>query len=354
MASEKIILDIKGEEADSHKVPASILVSMLKNLEDLFYLMANEDQGIEFDCRLRISAETRKNYKFLCSIPQTGSYSLPVEIESPDIEEELFSSPETTVVKFKNLLMDGNFEYYNRYFKTPKTRLKALTLAQSALPPIDSNYYVDILMGTRMGNSRKLQGNLKILEKDTQSSFDNIPNFSILCGYLQKIDFKSSSFELSYPPTKRTFKCYYRRDEIIDKILEFAAEDKDNLLQVSGDLTIGENEEPRELSNISNVCLIDVSPIVISEFEKDNKRFKFNKQIQLLPHIDDTKQLYQLEYPDLGLDISVFTRSELEDEIKEQISLLWYEYAEEDDKNLTNDAISLKNKILSMMEVEDL
>ena len=136
--------------------------------------------------------------------------------------------------------------------------------------------------------------------------------------------------------------------------MDFVTRDKDNLIQVSGDLTIGENEEPKELSNISNVCLIDESPIIISEFEKDNKRFKFHKQIQLLPHIDDTKQLYQLEYLDLGLDIVVFTRSELEDEIKEQISLLWYEYAEEDNKNLTNDAISLKNKLHSIMKVEDL
>jgi len=139
MSSAKIILDIKGGEAESHKLPASILISMLKNLEDLFYLIANEDQGIQFDSRLRISTETRKNYKFLCTIPQTGSYALPIEIESPNIDAELFSTPESTVKKFKNLFIDGNIKYYNKYFKTPKTRWKALNLAQSALPPIDSN-----------------------------------------------------------------------------------------------------------------------------------------------------------------------------------------------------------------------
>lgn len=356
MASEKITLDIKGGEADSHKVPVSLLVSMLTNLEDLFYLMANADEGISYDSRLRVTEETKQKYKFLCETPRTGSYSLPIEVESPERTVDLFTnSSESTALKFKNLISrKSSIDEYKKYFRTSKSRLKALNLTQAAFPPSDSKYYVDIISSNSTQNSRTIQKEVETLSEETQSELNDTPNFSILSGYLQKIDLKSNSIELLYPPTKRTFKCYYKTDEIADAVLKLAAEDKDRLLQISGDLTVNENDEPKELSNISSVNFMDESPVEISEFNKSNKRFYFKQPIRLVPHLDESKQLYLLEYPKLGLDISVFTRAELKDEIEEQLVFLWEEYAQESDDKLTTLAVELKNNINLLMDVEEL
>ena len=357
MPSERIVFDISGGESDSHKVPVSILIAMLSNLESLFYLMANEDEGFSYSSRLKISEDTRKKYKFLCETPKEGSYSLPIEVESPPKTGELFYENEPTVVKFKNLLTKNSSVnvLYNKYFRTHESRLKATTLTRAAFPREDSPYNVRIFSGSgEYRDSRLIQNDVEILIKEIQYNLNNVPNFSIVSGYLRKIDLAGNLIELSYPPTHRTFKCYYQSDEIEESILRLAAEDKDRLLQISGDLILDKNDEPKKLSNISSVNSMDETPIEISYFERENKRFSFREPVRFVPHLDESKQLYILEYPKLGVDISVYTREDLKEEIEDQIVFLWEEYAKEDDDKLTVSAIELKRNINSFLTVEEL
>lgn len=354
MASEKITLHI-NDEHDSHKVPASLLVSMLTNLEDLFYLMAKEDEGESFDSRLRVSEEIKRKYKFFCEVPQVGSYSLPLDLESPEKENNLFAEEESTATRFGKLLTgkDTN-KTYNKYFKTATARAKAFALTQAAFPQKDCAYYVDIISSTGTQDSRVIQNEIENIASKSQIAFDNASNFSVVSGYLQKINLKSNSIELSYPPTRRTFKCHYKTDEIAETILKLAAEDKDRLLQVCGDLILNDKDEPKELSNLTSVAFVDESPIEISNFRRGNKRYSFNAPIEFKPCLDNSKQLYLLEYPQLGIDVAVYTRAELKSEIEEQIVFLWEEYANEEDEKLTSSALELKRNIKSILTVKDL
>lgn len=356
MASEKITLHINNSSEDSHRVPVSLLISMLTNLEDLFYLMAKEDEGIPFDSRLRVSEEIKRKYKFYCEVPQLGSYSFPVELESPEKENDLLEKPESTAAKFEKLLTSKvSPEAFRRYFRTQPSRAKALALTQAAFPQPNSNYYVDVFAASgERKDSRILQNEVEILVKEAQAELDNVPNFSVVNGYLQKIDLKSNSIELSYPPTKRTFKCHYKTDEMAETILKLAAEDKDKLLQVCGDLILNDKDEPKKLSDLASIAFIDESPIEIAAFQRDNKRYSFKEPILFKPCLDDSKQLYLLEYPQLGIDIAVYTRAELKSEIEEQIVFLWEEYANEDDEKLTASALELKRNIKSVLTVEEL
>lgn len=99
---------------------------------------------------------------------------------------------------------------------------------------------------------------------------------------------------------------------------------------------------------------IDESSIEITSFERDNKHYSFKEPIQFKPCLDDSKQLYLLKYPKLGIDIAACTRTELKTEIEEQIVFLWEEYAKEDDENLTYPALKLKHSIKSILTVEEL
>ena len=356
MASEKIILHINNCELDSHKVPASLLVSMLTNLEDLFYLMAKEDEGVSFDSRLRVSDEMKRKYKFFCEVPQVGSYSLPIDVESPERENNLFEQKEPTATRFGRLLTEKNSnETYKHYFQTRASQAKAFALTQAAFPQKDCGYYVDIVSSSGASrDSRTIQSEIETITQKSQNEFDDVSNFSVVNGYLQKIDLKSNSIELSYPPTRRTFKCHYKTDEMAETILKLAAEDKDKLLQVCGNLILNDKDEPKMLSDLASIAFIDESPIEITSFERNNKRYSFKEPIQFKPCLDDSKQLYLLEYPELGIDIAVYTRAELKTEIEEQIVFLWEEYAEEDDEKLTSSALELKRSIKSILTVEDL
>ena len=356
MASEKITLHITSSEPDSHKVPASLLVSMLTNLEYLFYLMAKEDEGGSFDTRLRVSDEIKRKYRFLCEVPQSGSYSLPIDVESPETECDLLEKNEPTATKFRKLLTTkASRDTYRQYFRTPAAQEKAIALTQAALPQLDSEYSIDIFssLGTS-ANSREIQSEINILICETQYKLDDVPNFSFVNGYLQKIDLKSCFIELLYPQTKRTFKCFYKTDEMAEAILKLVADDKDRLLQVCGDLILNDNDEPKKLSGLRNISFIDESPIEISFFEKGNKRYSFRKPVLFSPHLDVSMQLYIVEYPELGIYVSVYTRAELKSEIESQIAFAWEEYAKEPDENLTTSAIELKQHINALLTVKDL
>lgn len=356
MASEKITLHINNCELDSHKVPASILISMLTNLEDLFYLMAKEDEGVPFDSRLRVSEEMKRKYKFFCEVPQVGSYSLPIDVESPEKETNLFGQEESTAMRFGKLLTtEDSDKMYSQYFRTTASRTKAFALTQAAFPQRNSCYYVNVYSSSGISrDSRSIQAEIENLTQKSRIVFDNVSNFSVVNGYLQKIDLKSNSIELSYPPTRRTFKCYYKTDEMAEAILKLAAEDKDKLLQVCGNLILNNKDEPKILSDLVSITFIDESPIEIVSFERDSKRYSFKEPIQFKPCLDDSKQLYLLEYPQLGIDIAVYTRAELKSEIEEQIVFLWEEYAKEADEKLTSSALELKRSIKSILTVEEL
>lgn len=353
MTSENITLHFKGAETDTDRIPASLLISTLTNFEDLFYLIAREEEGISFASRLSISEDIKKKYGFFCEVPQKGCYALPLSLECPE-KDSLFKEL-NAAQKFRELFTGKDIKRsINDFFTTAPARYKALSLMQTALPSSNSNYSLEISYRDTTRNCADLQKEVEVLLRETKILNQNVPNFSIVSGYLQKIDLKKSWIELSYPPTKRSFKCYYQTDEIADTILKFAAEDKKRLLKISGDLSLDKNDEPSEMSNISSIDIVDLTPIVLKSFTRNSREFSFENPLVLNPHLDDSEQLYILVYPEIGLDIAVFTREELEDEIETHIEFLWDEYAREDDKNLTDSAIKLKRNILSILSVKNI
>jgi hypothetical protein len=62
--------------------------------------------------------------------------------------------------------------------------------------------------------------------------------------------------------------------------------------------------------------------------------------------LSESEQLICLEYPDWDLDVFAVTRLELFDELKEQILMLWTEYAKEGDPVLSEPARALKGRLL--------
>ena len=74
----------------------------------------------------------------------------------------------------------------------------------------------------------------------------------------------------------------------------------------------------------------------------------------MTPDLDETQQLYCLEYNKLGIDVYAYTRDQLDLELREQIAFLWDSYVMADDEELTVAAQQLKNDLLAAIkEVKD-
>ncbi len=90
-------------------------------------------------------------------------------------------------------------------------------------------------------------------------------------------------------------------------------------------------------------------PFCITEFIYDGRELRFKKPLYLTPKHDETKVSLCLQYEQLGIDVFASTREELQNEINEQLAVLWKEYALEDETNLSPAAIKLKKHLLSVI-----
>jgi len=110
------------------------------------------------------------------------------------------------------------------------------------------------------------------------------------------------------------------------------------------------------LKSLANLKLIkletDLSTIELNYIDWNGKKLHFKNDLILTPKLDDTKQLYTIDYPKLGLTTFAHTRQELIEDIKSDIAYLWEEYALAADNELTEDARLLKNELLGLIEVK--
>jgi len=110
------------------------------------------------------------------------------------------------------------------------------------------------------------------------------------------------------------------------------------------------------LKSLANLKLIkletDLSTIELDYIDWNGKKLHFKNDLILTPKLDDTKQLYTIDYPKLGLTTFAHTRQELIEDIKSDIAYLWEEYALATDNELTEDARQLKNELLGLIEVK--
>jgi hypothetical protein len=110
------------------------------------------------------------------------------------------------------------------------------------------------------------------------------------------------------------------------------------------------------LKGLANMKLIkletDLSTIELDWVDWNGKKLHFKNHLILTPKLDDTKQLYTIDYPEFGLTTFAYTRQELIEEIKSDIAYLWEEYALASNDELTKDAKQLKNKLLEAIEVK--
>jgi len=93
-----------------------------------------------------------------------------------------------------------------------------------------------------------------------------------------------------------------------------------------------------------------VSPIPLQDVEYGGRVFRFRKPLVLRPCRDETGELLVIEHEPLGIHVFAESREELVDELREQIAVLWDEYACEEDRNLSPAAIKLKRRLREALE----
>jgi len=86
----------------------------------------------------------------------------------------------------------------------------------------------------------------------------------------------------------------------------------------------------------------------ITSFSVGSRRFTFKEPLMFDNEMIDG-QLY-MSYEELNLFVCGSSWTECDDEIREELAMLWEEYVISPDEELSKDAIALKETLLRMVE----
>jgi hypothetical protein len=124
-------------------------------------------------------------------------------------------------------------------------------------------------------------------------------------------------------------------------------ENRRDLIQVTGRVIMDDENHPKKIVEVEQVRDLDLSPFVLGEFKATNFGLKPQRHLQLQPVLSENQQLVCLDHASWGLDVFAATRSQLFEELTEQLLMLWIEYARETDDLLSQPAIQVKRQLLA-------
>jgi hypothetical protein len=345
--AKRLEFHFKGGSADNHQLPVDLMINLLTNIKDLTYLIAAQEQGFQFNERLRPSKQIKDNYLIKCELPQKGSYSQAISLEYIG-QENMFQTAEKSFEIVENTLwfvMDMDEPKIIHTFPNAKVRSKVLSHLKQAMPPLNSDFYLEVTNTNRAVNSRVMQKNITSIIDKTQAIVEGY--MTVVTGRLMRIDFAEKKIVIIHPLTGRALDCFYNED-IEDMLLD----NRRQLVQITGMVEFDENDHPKKITDSVSIQDIDLAPIEFDYIDYGDKKLRFKNRLVLTPELDDSEQLYTISYPDFNLESFAYTRQEITDEIKSDIVFLWNEYAKAEDSELTEDALELKKRLL--LNIEDI
>jgi len=342
--AEKIEFHFKGGCADAHQLPVELIINLLNNIRELTYLIVAQEYGITYNERFNPSRKIRDDYIIKCELSKEGSYTQAISFDYAG-EEMLFEpiKPGEYINKLLGFILESSEQKINHLFPNVKLRSKALSCLREAFPRTDNNIYLEIIDGKNVTSSIAIQKNLTTIIDRTQAAVEDY--MTAVTGRLISIDFDERKITIIHTTTKRELDCFYNED-----IEDMLFENRRQLVQIIGLVTLDDNEQPKKITDVISIQEIDLSPIDFNDINYGKKKLHFKENLILTPRLDNSEQLYTINYPELGLELFAYTRQEITSDVKSDIVYLWEEYAKAEDDTLTEDAKILKKKLLNAIE----
>jgi hypothetical protein len=345
-------LKFDGRFADGQVLPVATLTTVLAAMQRAVHLLAMQQENVSVRQKERINKTIEGKYPLLCTIPKQGSYIMPVEIGDPTTGLFVLKDIEIVSSLFtdcRTLLSSGDKSGLTEKIPDQSRRDLFIKAARSMAPSQGS--------GIKVGLShidRSFNISLNTLHERGKTCLSTaleteLQQLRTVTGRLSEIQFDERKITLVYPITQKELVCIYS-ESVEDMLLDRPRE----LIQVTGEVILDDNEQPKKIVNVESIIEVDLSPFYLQSIEHSGRNFVFIKPLELTPDLDETQQLFCLEYADLGIDVYAYTRDQLDLELREQIAFLWDSFALADDTELTGTALQLKTNLLNALrEVTD-
>lgn len=335
-----------GRFADGQMLPVATLTQVLGAMQRAVHLLALQHEKVSVRQRERINKTVEAKYPLLCTLPKPGSYIVPVEIGDPSVA--LFAKDDVEAVGelFSDcctFISGGNKTGLADRIPDTTRRDRFIEAVRAMSPSMGSGITAGISQID--GDFRVSLDTLHERSKECLSTAaDPERQVRTVTGRLSEIQFDEHKIKIVYPVNNRELECSYS-EALEEMLLERPRE----LIQVTGEVIMDENDLPKKIINVESIDEVDLSPFYLQQVTYGDRSFVFGEPLQLIPELDETEQLYCIEKPELGIDVYAYTRDQLDLELKEQIAFLWDAYALAPDNELTGAALVLKQHLLAAL-----
>lgn len=340
--STSILFRIHPADGGS-EVPVSLLTQGLASLQELIHLFALQEEGVPLRRRLRLSDEIKNLYVLRCSPPEPGSFVVTARVAGPI--DDLFATERAAKVvrgfhAFGHAAVSGLPDRLQELVPDSRLRNRILGRFISLSPPAGSGHRYEL------GNGEELP---ILLDENLPSQIEHWlkpeaerAEVQTVTGRLEAISFGEHRVTILYRPRSRGLECYY--DEDLEPML---LENRRDLIQVTGRIIMDDDGHPSKIVEVEEIRELDLSPFIVREVTSDRWRLKAASPVTLHPCLSDNEQFIQLRHDAWGLDVFAPTRLELFEELKEQLCMLWIEYARANAQDLSEPALKVKEALMA-------
>ncbi len=344
---QALTLRIFGGEEQTHTVDAFTLAQALEGLQKAAYVLAMERERRDLPERGRYPEDIVRRFALHCSLPQAGSYAVPLTLGGTQVEiddREALPDLVQRLLRGVEAIGSGTLDNLRELIPGRHFRARFLDSIRSIAPKAGSPYKVGI--GTEALGEKVLSGKSCATIRDFERRSDREEAFQTITGQLHVINFKENKIKIFYPVTQRLLDCTYDPD-----IEELLIGQRRDWVQVSGTVILDDDtNEPRKITDVVSICDLDTTPFFLEEVPLDGGVLRFRDPLTLQPQTTESRQLMFIEDEALGINTHATTRDDLLEEVYEQVRMLWLEYAKEADDVLSPPALELKRNLLERVE----
>lgn len=342
VSPQHLDLVFSGEMADQQQLPVLELNRALTALQRAIHLLAMQHENMEVREKDRVSRKIEEKYALLCSVPEAGSFAMPVtlgaggDLVAPIDRESVFSS-------FQRIscgLCQGDSVPLQSEVPDVKRRNRLLDAFAAIVPRPGSGLSLRVSAnGQEVLHSEPIGRGIAAIRQQAEPRHE----WDVVTGRLVRMDFDEKKITIVYAPANRNLDCFYS-DAAEDMLLERPRE----LVQVMGQMRVKSDNTPEKIVEVQDIEELDMSAFHVSRIPLDEFELVFDPPLHLEPELDESEQYLTLRQEALDLDVVAQTRAELEDALEAELAVLWEQFAREDEAKLSPKAQELKSQLLQM------
>ena len=341
-----IRLHYESRSKRDHTVPVYVLVKSLQHVQRIVYLLAKCHQGDDSGLRGRISHNLEQRFVLNCRVPEAGSYALPIEIGNASISK--FDALEIATVcrlfrRLSRALHQGDNETLCRNVSDANTRTALMKAYRGSQPPkksgivlsIEDHKNSEIVDGFRIGSA--------IDKMETRNFVVDVGHLRItmpayVTGTLVAMNFAKRRLQLELQKGQVLNATY--SDDFEPDLLDRPR----GIVHLHGQLEYDDRGTLVALTDVDAILSVDESPIIVGELNIDDTCYLADPPLSFKVTFDRKDLLYDLE-GDFGIMLSGLARPDLEQILRNELELLWNEYAKEKSSRLSAQARKLRKNL---------